>query len=62
MKSRDGATLLLLGLLLWGIGTVCYGFAGTAVFETTGLRYWLNFILVPAVTTVAVVVRIPGSV
>jgi hypothetical protein len=55
MKTRDIATLLVLGVLLWLMGTAYYEFRGVAIFETTRLQYWLNFILVPVLTVGAVV-------
>ena len=43
MRRRDVASLLLLGLIIWVLGTILYSYRGPVIFETTGLRYWSAF-------------------
>jgi len=43
MKVQDVTLLLLLGLLIWVVGTVYYGYRGPAILETTSVRYWTAF-------------------
>jgi Family of unknown function (DUF5367) len=50
MRAREMCLLLGVGLLFWIAGTLWYEKRGPAVFETTELRYWINFILTPFVT------------
>ena len=52
MKVHDRALLLLFGLAFWIIGTLWYEVRGPVVFETTNLRFWINFILTPIVTAI----------
>ena len=52
MKTQDIALLSLSGFALWLIGTVYYAWRGPAIFETTSLRYWINFSLSPILTAV----------
>ena len=47
MKGHDVALLLLLGLVIWVVGTIYYASRGPAILETTSLRYWLAFSLSP---------------
>jgi hypothetical protein len=47
MKGQDVALLLLLGLVIWVVGTIYYASRGPAIFETTSFRYWLAFSLSP---------------
>ena len=50
MKMRDRVLFLLFGLAFWIIGTLWYELRGPLVFETTSLRYWINFVLTPIVS------------
>jgi len=50
MKMHDRVLFLLFGLAFWIIGTLWYEVRGPFVFETTSLRYWINFILTPIVS------------
>jgi len=50
MKIHDKVLFLVFGLLFWIVGTLWYEERGSLVFETTSLRYWINFILTPIVT------------
>jgi hypothetical protein len=52
MKPHDRILLLLFGIAFWTIGTLWYRARGAAVFETTALRYWINFAVVPALSAV----------
>jgi hypothetical protein len=52
MKGQDITLLLVLGLLIWVVGTVYYANRGPAILETTDLRYWVAFILSPVLTAV----------
>jgi len=47
MKVQDITVLSLLGLLIWVVGTVYYGYSGPAILETTSTRYWTAFALSP---------------
>ena len=51
MKTREIILLLLIGLVFWVAGTFYYERRGTLIFETTTLRYWVNFFLTPVVTS-----------
>ncbi len=51
MRNFDVVLLLVLGLLIWIIGTIYYACRGAAVLETTYLRYWTAFFLSPIVST-----------
>jgi len=50
MKMHDRVLFLLFGLAFWIIGTLWYELRGPLVFETTSLRYWINFVLTPIVS------------
>ena len=50
MKTQDIALLLGFGIVFWIAGTIWYEMRGPLVFETTGVRYWTNFVLTPPVT------------
>src|SRR5579871_908055 len=52
MTPSDRIVLPLLGVAFWIAGTVFYEFRGHQVFEGGAPRYWVNFILTPAITTV----------
>jgi Family of unknown function (DUF5367) len=52
MKSLDVALLLVLGLIIWILGTVYYANRGRDVLETTSSRYWKEFILSPVISAV----------
>jgi hypothetical protein len=56
MRRRDVASLLLLGLIIWVLGTILYSYRGPVIFETTGLRYWSAFASSPVLSTVLCVV------
>ena len=52
MKGHDVALLLVLGLIIWIVGTIYYANRGPAILETTSLRYWGAFALSPVVSAV----------
>lgn len=52
MKRQDVAILLVLGALIWIIGTIHYAIQGPTVLETTSLHYWTAFIISPIVSAV----------
>ncbi len=52
MKRLDVALLLLLGLIIWILGTVYYANRGQAMLETTSSRYWREFALSPILSAV----------
>jgi hypothetical protein len=45
MKVEEMALLLVLGSLIWRLGTVYYANHGRAILETTSVRYWCAFAL-----------------
>jgi hypothetical protein len=50
MRLRDILLLFLFGSGFWLAGTLFYRARGQSVFETTNLRYWINFIVTPVVS------------
>ena len=50
MKLQEIALLFFLGLDIWVLGTIYYGYHGPRVLETTALRYWVSFLLSPVVS------------
>jgi hypothetical protein len=50
MKLSDIVILLVLGLAIWIVGTIYYGYRGSAILETTPMRYWLAFTVSPLVS------------
>lgn len=57
MKGQDVALLLVLGSILWLLGTFYYANYGRAILETTRLRYWCAFAL-SAIVSAALCVAI----
>jgi hypothetical protein len=51
LKTIDIVLLIAFGLVFWFAGTIWYEMRGPLVFETTSLRYWINFAITPIVTT-----------
>jgi hypothetical protein len=47
MKQVDVLLLLLLGLAIWILGTIYYGYRGPALLEASAHRYWIAFALSP---------------
>jgi hypothetical protein len=52
MKRLDVALLLLLGLVIWIVGTIYYANRGPAILETTSVRYWTAFAMSPVVSAI----------
>jgi len=52
MKTHDRLLLLLFGIAFWLVGTLWYRARGAEVFESTSLRYWINFAVVPIMSAV----------
>jgi hypothetical protein len=52
MKGLDVALLLLLGLIIWTLGTIHYAYQGPFILETTTLRYWRAFSVSPIISAV----------
>jgi len=50
MKAQNCIVLLVLGLLIWTLGTVYYAYRGPLVLETTSPRYWISFFISPLVS------------
>jgi hypothetical protein len=50
MREREIAGMLVFGAMFWIAGTLWYEWRGSQVFETSAVRYWINFILTPVVT------------
>jgi hypothetical protein len=53
MKPQNIALLLILGTAIWIVGTIYYALAGVQTLETTGKRYWINFIASPIISALA---------
>jgi len=51
VRGREVALFLGFGLVFWVAGTLWYQKQGPLVFETTAIRYWINFALTPLVTS-----------
>jgi hypothetical protein len=47
MTPFDKIGFLLFGAVFWLVGTIFYRARGAMIFETTSLRYWINFVLTP---------------
>jgi hypothetical protein len=52
MKRLDVALLLLLGSMIWILGTVYYANYGRAMLESTTTRYWREFAFAPVISAV----------
>ncbi len=52
MKTRDVVLLLVMGLVIWTLGTIYYAIVGPAVLETTSLRYWSAFASSPIISAI----------
>ena len=56
MKGLDVAMLLVLGSVIWVLGTIHYAKHGPAILETTSVRYWREFALSPVISAVLCIV------
>ena len=66
VRGREIVLLLAFGLVFWICGTLWFDRTGPRVFETTAIRYWVNFIVTPVVSTAACILilrwrHIPAS-
>jgi Family of unknown function (DUF5367) len=52
MKMEQCLLLLLLGLVIWILGTIYYAYAGRRVLETTAAQYWMSFAISPIISAV----------
>jgi hypothetical protein len=50
MNRQDVALLFVLGWTVWIVGTIYFANRGSAILETTTLRYWTAFALSPIVS------------
>lgn len=56
MKSNDNMLFFLFGVVFWIVGTLAYRMRGTFVFESGSVRYWVNFVVIPIVSTAICIV------
>jgi hypothetical protein len=56
MNMRSRLLLLVLGLIIWIVGSIYYAYRGPQVLETTKARYWISFFASPLVSAILVVV------
>jgi len=52
MHIYDKLLFVLFGAAFWVIGTIWYELRGPQVFESTSVRYWINFAVTPILTAV----------
>ncbi len=50
MKIQDSVLLLVIGLILWILGSIYYAYLGPRFLETTKLHYWTSFCISLVVT------------
>jgi Family of unknown function (DUF5367) len=50
MKLQESALLFFLGLTIWILGTIYFGYTGHKVLETTPVRYWISFATSPLIS------------
>jgi Family of unknown function (DUF5367) len=50
MKIQECILMLLLGLIIWILGTIYYAYAGHRILETTAIRYWMSFAISPIIS------------
>jgi len=60
MKMQECLLLLLLGLIIWILGTMYYAYAGHRVLETTPVRYWASFAISPIISAVLCILILRG--
>lgn len=66
MKAQDVVILLILGLLIWIVGTIHYARTGAVVLETTRAQFWTWFTVSPLVSAALCIIilrwrHIPAS-
>jgi len=47
MRTHIAIMMIVFGVAFWAAGTLWYRVRGSLIFETTGARYWGNFVLTP---------------
>jgi hypothetical protein len=55
MNARSRLLLVLLGFVIWIVGSVYYAYRGAPVLETTNTRYWTSFFVSPFISAFLVV-------
>jgi len=55
MKAQSAVVMVLFGGTFWVLGTFWYQALGVLLFETTRVRYWMNFLLTPLVSALVCV-------
>lgn len=55
MKGQSAIVMILFGVIFWVVGTLWYQARGALIFETTSLRYWANFVLIPVISALVCV-------
>jgi hypothetical protein len=55
MNTQSRLLLLVLGLIIWIVGSIYYAYRGPQVLETTKAHYWISFFISPLVSALLVV-------
>ena len=55
MNTQIRLLLVLLGFVIWILGSVYYAYRGALVLETTNTRYWISFFVSPLISAFLVV-------
>ncbi len=55
MNLQNRIVLLVLGLIIWIVGSIYYAYRGPHVLETTNARYWISFFVSPLASAILVV-------
>jgi len=50
MRRHDVVSLLMIGLVLWILGSIYYAYRGQRVLEGSRLHYWIGFLMSPIAT------------
>jgi hypothetical protein len=56
MSSQTRMILIVLGLIIWVVGSIYYAYRGPHVLETNAVRYWASFFASPLLSAILVVV------
>jgi len=56
MKGQAVVFLLIIGFLIWFVGTIYYANYGRQILETTNRRYWSAFVISPVVSLMLCIV------
>lgn len=62
----DRLLFAFFGAAFWVIGTMWYELRGPQIFESTSLRYWINFVVTPVLTAAICILllrwrHVPGA-